>query len=253
MDLEQKQRSFNAAMELYTARTGYKSFGKAVAAVNVSLQTYLVCGLTQVYPGLAWLVAALIAAYLVTDFLNGLVHMVMDNNDSYHSIAGPLIANFHLHHKRPMYRKNPLYLVYFNETGSKVWLAGYLLLVSVLLRTYQLHPVVVHFLVYVGVLSSVAEVSHYLCHTSTSTLAIFLARIGLLLPKRHHAWHHREDNRNYAFLNGFTDPLINLLAARFYPGYKNTTDLHYARYAPPGAEESPLQSRGAPGFLRRDT
>ncbi|MCX5856843.1 MAG: hypothetical protein NTZ57_02870 [Deltaproteobacteria bacterium] len=168
-------------------------------------------------------------AYVLTDFINGLVHMYMDNNDRYDSVAGPLIANFHMHHKIPRYKRNNLLLVYFNETGSKVWLVGYLLAVSLLLEV-GLDPVVLYILVYIGILSSFAEVSHYLCHTSPAKMSIFLGNIGILLSKRHHAEHHIEDNTSYAFLNGFTDPLLNLIAARFYKGYKQTTDLHYLQY-----------------------
>jgi sterol desaturase/sphingolipid hydroxylase (fatty acid hydroxylase superfamily) len=96
---------------------------------------------------------------------------------------------------------------------------------------FEVDPIVSYTLVYIGILSSFAEVSHYLCHTSTSALAGFLANIGLLLSKRRHARHHLEDNSNYAFLNGFTDPLLNLIAARFYKGYKHHTDLHYVNYS----------------------
>jgi hypothetical protein len=39
-----------------------------------------------------------------------------------------------------------------------------------------------------------------------------------------------QDNVSYAFLNGLTDPLINHIASRFYRGYKQNTDLHYATY-----------------------
>jgi hypothetical protein len=84
--------------------------------------------------------------------------------------------------------------------------------------------------VYIGIISSIAEVSHYLCHSSTSALAGFLGNCGLLLSKRHHARHHLQDNSYYAFLNGLTDPLLNRIAAVFYKGYKHNTDLHYARY-----------------------
>jgi hypothetical protein len=57
-----------------------------------------------------------------------------------------------------------------------------------------------------------------------------LERLGLILSTRYHAWHHREDNVQYTFLNGMTDPLLNLIAKKFYRGYKNTTDTHYATY-----------------------
>jgi hypothetical protein len=57
---------------------------------------------------------------------------------------------------------------------------------------------------------------------------------GLLLSRRHHARHHRDDNANYAFLNGVTDPLLNVVARRWARGYKRNTDLHYAAYAGAG-------------------
>jgi hypothetical protein len=170
-------------------------------------------------------------AYLVTDFVNGLVHMYMDNNDRYKSWVGPLIANFHLHHKTPLYKKHNLLAVYFTESGSKIWLVGYLGLVVLLSASTALDPLLLSILTYVGILSSVAEVSHYLCHTSTSSISRFLASCGLLLSKRHHAKHHLQDNCGYAFLNGVTDPLLNLIAARLCDGYKQKTDLHYARYS----------------------
>jgi sterol desaturase/sphingolipid hydroxylase (fatty acid hydroxylase superfamily) len=155
----------------------------------------------------------------------------MDNNDRYDSPAGPLIANFHLHHKTPRYTPHSLPLVYFIESGFKVWLAPCLTIIALLAWLDWLPPLLLHLFVYTGILSSIAEVSHYLCHNSASPLAIFLGNCRILLSKRHHAVHHLQDNVNYAFLNGFSDPLINAIAARFYKGYKQNTDLHYATYA----------------------
>lgn len=154
----------------------------------------------------------------------------MDDNDHYESWAGPLIANFHLHHRTPRYQDHILPVVYFNETGSKAWLVVYLIGLAILFQLPGTNPVILTTLTYFGVLSSVAEVSHYLAHNSTSETAKFLARIKLLLPKRLHATHHLNDNVNYTFLNGVTDPLVDMIARKFFAGYKNKTDLHYARY-----------------------
>jgi sterol desaturase/sphingolipid hydroxylase (fatty acid hydroxylase superfamily) len=230
LELSVKQRQFNDAMKLYNSKRRYKLFGVSVSIINVSLQFYLLCWIWQQSIGIGWQALSLLAAYLVTDFVNGLVHMFMDNNDRYDTIAGPLIANFHLHHKIPLYKKTNLLVLYFKETGSKFWLVWYLLLVLFILGMFELNPAISYALVYIGVLSSVAEVSHYLCHSSASTMAGFLERSGLLLSKRHHARHHLQDNCYYAFLNGFTDPLLNRIAAVFYKGYKNNSDLHYAHY-----------------------
>ena len=98
--------------------------------------------------GAAGQLAAIIAAWLLTDFINGLVHIYMDHNDRYDSLAGPLVANFHLHHKTPLYRKNPLPIVYFMETGSKIWLVGYLLGVALLLALTPLQSLTACLLVY---------------------------------------------------------------------------------------------------------
>lgn len=227
-ELSEKQKQFNAALELYISRPGYKLFGTFVAIANLSLQGWL---LWQIIPrsiGVAGQIAAILGAWLLADFINGLVHMYMDDNDRYDSLAGPLIANFHLHHKTPLYNPRNLAVVYFVESGSKIWLVPCLAALALLTQLDGVSPLMLHLLVYAGVLSSVAEVSHYLCHTSLSPVAIFLGNCGILLSKRRHAIHHLQDNVGYAFLNGVSDPLINLLAARFSRGYKQHTDLHYA-------------------------
>jgi hypothetical protein len=231
LELTAKQIQFNAAMVRYQTLSRYQVFNRFVSVANISLQVWLLCLVWPHSIGFAWQIVSLFLAVVITDFLNGLVHMFMDNNDRYDSIFGPFIANFHLHHKVMQYTKRNLPVVYFNESGSKVWLVGYLSIVFLLLGLIDAFPVALHVLVYVGILSSLAEVSHYLCHSSDSALAMSLGNMRLLLPKRHHARHHLEDNKNYAFLNGFSDPLLNLLATVVYKGYKHTTDVHYAHYA----------------------
>jgi hypothetical protein len=231
---EGKQQQFNAAMELYEKAPVYQAIGKTVSVANVSLQLYLLWLVLPVSIGVPSQIFAFFSAYVLTDFLNGLVHMYMDNNDSYDSPAGPLIAAFHLHHRTPLYKKNSLPVVYFNESGAKNWLVGYLLLAAVLVKTASVHPVTAYILAYVGILSSVAEVSHYCCHTVDGRLTGLLRSAGLFLSKKHHARHHLEDNVQYAFLNGLTDPLLNIIARAFFRGYKNTTDRHYAAYTGSG-------------------
>jgi hypothetical protein len=236
LELSLKQKQFNNAMDRYNSKRYYRQFGTFVSIANIFLQVYLLISVWPYSIGIAMQLVAILSAFLLTDFVNGLVHMYMDNNDDYESIAGPLIANFHMHHKIPLYRKNNLLMVYFRETGSKVWLVGYLLVVLLLLEFSLAGVTWLYMLVYIGILSSVAEVSHYLCHTSTSPVSIFLGNIRLLLSKRHHASHHLGDNNGYAFLNGITDPLLDPIAARFSKGYKQHTDLHFAHYEVQDAE-----------------
>jgi len=218
-------------MERYRSRKIYTNFGTLVATVNVSLQVLLLYLIWDLPLGFAGQITAFILAFVLTDFINGLIHMIMDHKEDYDSFYGPLVANFHLHHLTPKYTRHSLPVVYFNETGAKIWLAPFLGLVLWLVMNNSLSPFVLYTLVYVGILSSVAEVSHYLCHTSDSKTAHFLAKIRVLLSREHHTPHHEADNLNYAFLNGMSDPLINLIARKFFTGYKLTTDQHFAAYA----------------------
>jgi len=217
-------------MELYENRTIYKLFGKLISILNVSLQTLILYKVLSIKIEILAHIISFILAYIIADFINGLVHMYMDNNDNYESIAGPLIASFHLHHKTPLYKKNNIFIVYFNESGSKIWLAVFLLICTTLINVFKVDPIIVHIILYFSILSSVAEVSHYLCHVSNSKIVDAFRTVGLLLNKHHHGRHHLEDNINYAFLNGISDPLINLITKIFYKGYKNTTDKHYEYY-----------------------
>jgi hypothetical protein len=231
MSLELKQKQFNAAMELYESKKSYKLLGKVISITNISLQIYILSQVLTLAIGFWWQIVSVVTAYLITDFINGLVHLYLDANDHYDSLAGPLIANFHLHHRTPRYQDNNLIVVYFNETGSKIWLVFYLMTIATLFHLQDSNPVLLYTLTYVGILSSMAEVSHYLCHNSNSAVVVFLIRIKLLLPKREHARHHLEDNVSYTFLNGVTNPLVDFIAKMFFAGYKNKTDLHYANYS----------------------
>jgi Lipid desaturase domain len=236
MNLKTKQQQFNDAMKRYDEKIRYKVFNKFISISNVSMQlllAYIV--FTQYEFSMILLVVSLIVAYLLTDFVNGLIHMYMDNNDNYKSIVDPFIASFHLHHKSPRYKNNNLIWVYFNESGAKIWLVPFLILTLVISKIFIINTFIIYTICFFTIISSIAEVSHYLCHNSTSKLTFFLENIRVLMPKRHHAKHHLTDNTNYAFLNGLTDPFINFIANKLYKGYKNGTDKHYLEYKGAGS------------------
>ncbi len=228
--LTPKQRQFNAAMDKYEKQPLYQWIGGFVSLTNIGLQGALAFWVLPQSIGWVHQVWVFVLAYVAADFINGLVHMAMDNNDAYESPAGPLIAAFHLHHRTPVYKVNPLIVVYYRETGAKIWLVFFLAASVLGVAFGHVSGTWAYGLLYFGILSSVAEVSHYLCHVPSTKVWPFLGGIGLLLSKRHHMHHHTEDNKHYAFLNGMTDPVLNVIAKVVYPGYKNTTDTHYARY-----------------------
>ncbi|MDP2361055.1 MAG: fatty acid desaturase CarF family protein [bacterium] len=189
--------------------------------------------------------AAFLLAYVLADLLNGLIHLAMDHCARYSGWTGPLVAAFHLHHRTPRYQDKALWRVYVHESGFKLWLPAFQAGILLLIWNPGLPPFLLRVLALCAVLSSWAELSHYLCHNRRGRLLNLLARCGLLLDMRRHARHHREDNCSYAFLNGWTNPLIDLVARRCFPGYKQGTDLHYQDSGQGGAPVREMD--GPPG------
>ena len=224
-----KQAEFNSAMDKYHTHSIYQSTNKLVSVLNVCMQIVLFGLLFNLIISWHWYLISFVIGYFITDFINGIVHMYMDNNDNYDSIFGPFIASFHLHHKKPKYKDNNLLLVYFNESGSKFWLVPCLLM-TLYLYYLQINPIILVILIYIGILSSIAEVSHYLCHNSYSKTVLLLQNMHILLSTTHHSSHHKKDNEKYAFLNGMSDYLIDWIAKKYYKGYKNGTDRHFEYY-----------------------
>lgn len=235
LDLHAKINAFHRAMEKYGKNKLYRYIERTTSIMVVGLQIMTCIQLIRMLPEnhpLIILLPLLILAYLTTDLISGLVHMFMDNNTHYTSVVGPFIAAFHLHHTRLRYTYTSAISVYFYESGVKFWLVGYLWLLFGMQCTLPIPYSLNVFLVAIGIFSSLAEVSHYWCHNTTekNTILTWLQARRILLSKKHHLLHHRCDNTHYAFLNGVTDPLINILAQYWYPGYKNHADEHTAAY-----------------------
>lgn len=232
-DWSEKQIEFYRAMLAYENQPAYAQLTRLVSFVNVALQCWLL--------GLAWFLLPMdfqwyqvflivVTAFLSADFVNGLVHLIMDNNDAYTSKMGPFVATFHLHHDTPRYQDKPLWRVYLDESGYKIWLAVLLVLSMGLTMLGELSAWLILFVAVFAIFSSLEEVSHFLCHNSQASWVVKLQKHWFLLPRQHHMLHHRLDNINYAFLNGMTDPLINTIARHFFAGYKTNTDKHTALY-----------------------
>ena len=221
-------------MGKYNNNQLYGQLELVVSSFIMFFQISTLFNVLQSYNGTAFVIIlwALIIAYIVTDFVNGVAHMYMDNNTSYSSVVGPYIASFHLHHLKPKLTNRHSFSIYFYESGTKFWLLVYLLILAVIQKVCSLNYAFNVGLVALGIFSSAAEVSHYWCHHATrkNIIVLRLQQCGLLLSKKHHTFHHRFDNMHYAFLNGMTDPLLNLISRYCYKGYKHNADKHTAAY-----------------------
>jgi hypothetical protein len=246
-NIDIKVSEFSSAMEKYNIISGYVRFETLVAIFVVILQALSIENLIQTYhfhSGL-FFIFSLFAAYLAADFFNGLVHMIVDNNTNYTSIAGPFVAAFHMHHLKLKYiEKHPL-KIYFTESGHKFWLVIYLAFLTCSQKYISLNVNLNLGLVTFGLLSSVAEVSHYWCHNppKNNVIVHLLQKYHLLLSLKHHRVHHLYDNMNYAFLNGISNPLLNIIARNYYKGYKNHSDKHVAIYIKNFQERGTLDTK----------
>jgi len=233
-ELDNQIHAFSQAMGKYMHNRIYTFLELCVSISIVFLQCFTLYNLclSKCTASPLTLTIVFMTTYVITDLVSGLVHMFMDNNTRYNSLVGPFISSFHLHHAKPRYADRSIINVYFYESGTKFWLLVYLLLISVWQSVGNINYVFNVGLVAFGILSSVAEVSHFLCHNAGDerTLIKRLQTLRLLLPKQHHLKHHRSDNTNYSFLNGVTDPVVNKISRYLYQGYKNNADLHTSAY-----------------------
>ncbi|NNM59633.1 MAG: hypothetical protein HKM04_07440 [Legionellales bacterium] len=225
---------FNSAIEKYNTIPWYTKFETLLSVIVILCQSLSVINLFHTYDlqGYTGFLGALLLAYIATDFVNGLVHMIVDNNSSYTSIFGPFIAAFHVHHYKLRYKDKHSIKIYFYESGHKFWLVIYLLLLVYVQQMMHMSQNLNLGLVFFGIFSSIAELSHYWCHKQKGNNIVItsLQKYHLLLSFKHHRLHHINDNMNYAFLNGMSDPLLNLIARHCYRGYKNQSDLHVTAY-----------------------
>lgn len=233
--IDVKVREFGDAIEKYQSFSVYINFETLLSVIVVILQALSLINVIQTYhfqSGI-FLILSIFISCLTTDFFNGLVHMIVDNNVNYTSIVGPFIAAFHMHHFKLKYTKKHPLTIYFTESGHKFWLVIYLILLTGMQKYLNLNANLNLGLVTFGILSSVAEVSHYWCHNPPQNNVIIscLQKYQLLLSLKHHRIHHIHDNMNYAFLNGISDPLLNIIARNCYKGYKNRSDQHVAMYS----------------------
>jgi len=226
--LGQKQTEFAAAIGRYESGRGYAWLGHVVASGNVLLPLFLLALGNAANISWAGHVLLVFGAFFAADFINGFAHLLMDNQDRYQGVLGPIVVNFHLHHVRIKYTRRPLWAIYYLESRSKIWLFVVQLITLALVTILPTSAIL--FVAYFAVLSCFAEVSHYVCHTLTGPWIDRFGRWRMILPKSHHRWHHARDNVNYAFLNGMSDPILNAIARRFFTGYKTRSDLHAAAH-----------------------
>ncbi len=106
-----KQEQFNRAIERYETTRGYVWVGYLTSFIIVGAQVILAAKALHQSTSAGIHLLLLVGSFVSADFINGLVHMYMDNNHRYTSLLGPLVASFHLHHHTTRYKEKPLIAV----------------------------------------------------------------------------------------------------------------------------------------------
>ena len=151
--------------------------------------------------------------YLMTDFISGILHVILDNERSLDvKILHSLAWGFHSHHQRPkeiyeMKLYNHLYVMHLPLT----------LIFFIILLINQ--PVVYFAYLSLAVSLHLMQMSHRWAHTPKNMLpkfVIFLQNIGLVLSAKTHAKHHNNVyDRNFCMMNGWSNFMVNFLVKVF--------------------------------------
>ena len=195
-----KIKEYEVAIEKYKNIPWYIRIEFFFSIIVITLQIATTVKLFQQYDStnIFAIIITFFISYFLTDFINGFVHMTIDNNDHYSSIVGPFVAAFHLHHVNLTYQnKHPL-KIYFYESGHKIWLVFYLMIIFTTQFFVHLNFCLNLCLVSIGVLSSISELSHFWCHNKkqTNRFIRLLQKNHILLSMHHHKFHHQQDNIN---------------------------------------------------------
>ena len=136
--LDVKVNEYKIAIEKYQNVPLYARVEIFIAVMVVILQIATFTQLIHQYDttSIIAILITLFVAYVATDFINGFVHMIVDNSINYKSVVGPYVAAFKLHHTRLTYQNKHLIKIYFYESGHKIWLFFYL---GLLYFSQQLH------------------------------------------------------------------------------------------------------------------
>lgn len=139
---------------------------------------------------LLWIIAQIIAAWWLTDLASGLYHWLTDKGWN----VPHQVRLFQFHHDYP-------------STMTHDWqpLVAGLPMLAIGLWIGSL------FVATFGAGLCVAQVPHYYTHHPAPPIVRWLQRWRIFCRPRDHAVHHRDHSKNFALVNGWTNPLLNRL------------------------------------------
>lgn len=183
-------------------------------------------------------------AVFCADLLSGLFHIFMDNLKCYDTTSSlqKIAFDFQEHHKDPrsFCRNRSIF-----APGGQGQITRFVLVLQYLIRNIKNNDFQ-YFINAFFLFSSNSQVIHSLAHrryaddnniTELSMWKLpigikFLQNIALLLSPDHHSQHHKNGTNDYGIVNGWANPLLNLLYNKYIdkilrnkPKYFNSDEL----------------------------
>ena len=157
----------------------------------------------------------IVAGLYTTDLISNFIHWLGDCDIPW---KNRFLARFHelsmLHHKRPA---DILSLGFFHIKGNIAFFYSPQLFLAYLLAPIASLSPLVFFLLVISNLMLLAHSIHKACHKKNAgALLAWLQSMRLIIPTTYHLAHHAVPyNRNFAAINGWSDPLFYRLVARW--------------------------------------
>lgn len=158
-------------------------------------------------------IATFIFIYLMTDFISGILHVILDNERSLDvPILRSLAKGFQSHHRNP---KDIYEMTLYNHLYTMHLPLTFIFLIALLIN----QPIIYFTYLSLAVSVHVMQMSHRWAHTPKKMLpgyVIALQKSGLLLSAKTHAKHHNNVyDSNFCIMNGWSNFILNFLVRVF--------------------------------------
>lgn len=160
-----------------------------------------------------WLLQ-LILAFLVADFLSGIVHWFQDNYLDY-CVDIPFLSVIAKENEMHHYYPRTMLLYPFWET---IWHSCYVVIVGVAVfyftlppRAWKTYAVFLYTLIFVSIFSNLMHKYSHMRPCETNVLIRFCQAVGLLQSHEYHSVHHKTSDRRFCVISQYVNPFLDAL------------------------------------------
>ena len=147
-----------------------------------------------------------LAGWFVIDLITGVYHYAIDNRKPTDFFIGPQVAEFQEHHDNPRSMEQ-------HGLIERVWLTTAASLVAVYFATLGMP----WFWGTVAFGGMICQQAHYWAHCGKRPAVVrVLQQLGILISPEAHGRHHKNFERSFGILNGWSHGFLDLIRGRMY-------------------------------------